>query len=82
MTMAMGTVHGRVRGGRIEVDEAIDLPDGTEVELEVLVDVEDGMDEHQRAELHHDLREALLEAERGEDVPMEQVLADLTEADG
>ena len=29
-------LHGVVRGGAIEVDEPIDLPDGTEVEITII----------------------------------------------
>lgn len=71
------TVRGRVRAGNIQVDEPIDLPDDTEVELMVVVSDEDNLDTEERARLHADLREAIAEVDRGEDVPMDQVLAEL-----
>jgi predicted DNA-binding antitoxin AbrB/MazE fold protein len=72
----MLTMRGRVRGGRLLVDEPVDLPDGTEVEVAIVDDAKD-MDEEERALLEQDLREALAEVQRGEAIPAEQVLAEL-----
>jgi hypothetical protein len=80
MTMSMTTLRGRVRGGHLQVDELVDLPDGTEVEVTVQADGGDGLDERERAALHRDLRLAMAEIDRGEDVPIEQVLAELDAA--
>ena len=71
------TVRGRVRSGRLLVDEPMELPDDTEVELAVVVDEGDDLDSEQRARLHADLLQAMAEVDRGEDVPMDQVLAEL-----
>ena len=82
MTIGMGVLHGRVRGGRLQLDDLVDLPDDTEVEVTVQADQGDALDAHERAALHRDLREALAEIERGEDFSMDQVLAELATAPG
>jgi hypothetical protein len=50
-------IRGRVESGRLRIDEPIDLPDGTEIEL-VPLDPEDLMDEAERAALHKALAES------------------------
>ena len=69
------TVHGRVSGGRLQVDEPVDLPEGVQVEL-VIVDAEDGLDDDDRAQLHAAIDEAQAELARGEGIPVEQVVAE------
>jgi len=69
------TVHGRVTGGRLQVDEPVDLPEGAQVEL-VIVDAEDGLDDADRASLHEALDEAQAEIDRGEGIPVDQVIAE------
>jgi hypothetical protein len=68
-------VHGRVSGGRLHVDEPVDLPEGAQVEL-VIVDAEDGLDDDDRAQLHAAIDEAEAELERGEGIPVEKVLSE------
>jgi hypothetical protein len=67
----MMMVRGRVRNGRLVVDEPTDLPEGTEVELEAV--------EHERwdltAEQREELKARLAGAERGELVPGADVFA-------
>jgi hypothetical protein len=70
------TLLGRIRDGRIVVDEPTDLPDGTEVHLSVVDDVDD-LDDQDRARLHAALDQAQEQIARGEGVPGEQVLASL-----
>jgi hypothetical protein len=69
----MMTVRGRVRNGRLVVDEPTDLPEGTEVELEPV--------EHEpwdlTAEQREELKARLAGADRGELVPSAEVLARL-----
>jgi hypothetical protein len=72
----MLTLRGRIEGRRLYVDDLIDLPDGTEVEV-ALVDNGYDMDDAERAQLHQDLLEGLAQVERGECVPMEEVLSEL-----
>ena len=74
MTLAL---KGRVKAGRLLVDEPIDLPDGSEVDL-IVVDEGDDLDDVERDRLHAALAEAGAEAgdevERGEGIPAEQVI--------
>lgn len=48
------TIKGRVQDGRLLVDEPMNLPDGTEVEL-LALDPGDWLDEADRAALHQAL---------------------------
>ena len=50
-------IKGRVEAGRLKVDEPVDLPNGTEIELTPL-DPEDLMDESERAAFHKLLDES------------------------
>jgi hypothetical protein len=38
----MSLLHGRVQGGRIVVQDVVDLPEGTEVRLELVEQDDDG----------------------------------------
>lgn len=69
-------VHGTVRGGRIQIEEEINLPEGCEVHL-ALLDAGDALEDDDRARLDHALRVAQAELARGEAVPAESVLAEL-----
>jgi hypothetical protein len=69
-------IKGRVAGGRLKVDEPIDLPDGSEVEL-VPLDPEDLMDDAERAELHKALAESEEDVKAGRLVDAEDVLKGL-----
>ncbi len=53
-------LQARVSGGRLVLDEPIDLPDGTRVELR-LVDDGDDLDDEERARLHRALARAASE---------------------
>lgn len=70
-------VRGRVRRGRLVVDEPVSLADETEVTLAVIVEDGDNLDAEDRARLHEALRASADELDRGEVFPMEQVLAEL-----
>jgi hypothetical protein len=72
----MLAVKARVRNGRLVLDESTDLPEGTEVDL-VAVDADDSLDEAERAALHAAIAEGLAEADRGDTVDAEYVLAQL-----
>jgi hypothetical protein len=71
------TVRGRVRGGRLQVDAPLDLPDDTEVELAVIVDDGDELDAEGRARLDEALHASKAEMARGEAVPFDQVLGEI-----
>jgi hypothetical protein len=70
----MLTIRGQVRGGRLLVDEPIDLPDGCEVALAV-VDDGDDLDDDDRARLHDAICAGQAEMDRGEGIPAREVVA-------
>ena len=69
-------IKGRVEGGRLKVDEPTDLADGTEVSL-YLVDVDDDLDDAERAELHKALAESQEDIKAGRLVDAADVLKGL-----
>ena len=68
----MATLRGHVEGGRIIVDEPMDLPDGTEVEIAVAG--EDEMTPEERAELESSIDRGLEQAARGEMISSEELI--------
>jgi hypothetical protein len=70
------TLRARVRGGRLVLDEPIDLPEGSEVDL-VLADEQDDLDEEDRARLHAALDRARAQVQRGETLGKDEFLARL-----
>jgi predicted DNA-binding antitoxin AbrB/MazE fold protein len=70
-------VRARVRNGRLTVDEATDLPEGTEVALVAVADSNDwDLTDEQIAEL----QASIAQADAGEVTPAAEVLADLRRA--
>jgi hypothetical protein len=74
--------RGRVQGGRRVVDERIDMPDETEIQLALIVGddadaIADDLDPEDRARLHAAIRVSFEQIEQGEVVPIEDVLAEL-----
>ena len=70
----------RVENGRIQIDEATDLPNGTELLLVPAAPLGaqvDDLDEDERAELHQAIRDGFEDAKAGRTVPAEQWLAEL-----
>jgi hypothetical protein len=63
MIFAMAPLKAIVKNGRLTVDEATDLPDGTEIEL-VPVDAE--FDPEERARLLQAIEEGVEDFERGD----------------
>ena len=70
------TLKARVRGGRLVLDEPVDLPEGTEVAL-VPADEGDGLDDADRARLHQALRRSANQFRTGQGTSAKQVLAEL-----
>lgn len=74
-------VRGRVRNGRLVVDEPTDLPEGDEIDLvpldEVLARGGDYLDDEERERLHRSIARGIEDARAGRTVPAEQVLAEL-----
>lgn len=72
----MATLKAVVRGGRLVVDEPVDYPEGTELELEVL-EAEDELDEQELAELKTAVEESRAEQKAGKIRPAEDLIAEL-----
>ena len=76
---SMQALKAHVRNGHFVIDEPTDLPEGTEVELQ-LVTVADqwaDMDPEERAELEAEIEAGYAEAEAGELIGADEVLAKL-----
>jgi hypothetical protein len=71
----MQTYRARVRSGRLTLDEPTTLPEGTEVEL-ISVDELD-LGEEEIDELRHVLAQGLEEARTGAGIPAGQALLEL-----
>ena len=71
------TLKARVRGGRLVLDEPVDLPEGTEVAL-VPADEDDGLDDANRARLHAALRRSANQFRAGQGTSAKEVLAELS----
>jgi hypothetical protein len=71
-----GFLRGQVRSGRLIVDEPMDLPDGTVVEL-VPSQTEDDLDDADRERLHAAIDRSIADARAGRTVPASAVLAKL-----
>ncbi len=70
------TLKARVVGGRVVVEDAVDLPDETELRL-LVVDGGDDLDDEDRARLHAALEESQRQVDRGEVVSADEVFADV-----
>lgn len=79
--MMVLTVRGRVRFGRLIVDEPVELPENMEVEL-AIADAGDDLDAADRERLHAAIQRGAGQVERGEIVSAEQVLAELSADSG
>jgi len=71
----MHALKARVVNGRYVIDEPAHLPEGAEVELQ-LIDGDD-LDDEARAQLHAAIEEGLEDAEAGRVISMEQSLAEI-----
>ncbi|RLB53364.1 MAG: hypothetical protein DRJ42_12140 [Deltaproteobacteria bacterium] len=81
-TDAMVSIKARVQGGRIVVDEATDLPDGTEVELVAVMDhSEDALGATGRAAVERALTQAATDIADGRLVDGDEVLERLQARD-
>jgi hypothetical protein len=67
------TLKARVRSGRLIMDEPVDLPEGTEVEL-VPANDSDSLDEEDRARLHAALERSAAQFQAGEGIPADEAL--------
>jgi len=69
----MTLVRGHVEGGRIVLDEKVDLQEGTEVEV-AFFDDEDDLSAEERTEIESAIDTGLAQADRREGEPVEAVL--------
>jgi hypothetical protein len=70
------TLKARVRKGRLVVDEPVDLPEGTEVEL-LPLDPGDWLDEADRAALHRALAASQADVDAGRLIDADEILREL-----
>lgn len=75
----MSLLHGRVQGGRIVVQDVVDLPEGTEVRLELVAQDDDSeeLDAEDRARLEAAISRGRQEIAEGKGIPAEQVVSEL-----
>jgi hypothetical protein len=66
-------LKARVRGGRLILDEPVDLPDGSEVDL-VPADKGDTLDDEDRARLHAALERSVAQIHAGQGIPADEAL--------
>lgn len=71
--MVMNTLKARVVNGRLVLDEPIDLPEGTVLEL-VIADADDDLDDAERQALDKALTESWSAAKKGELIEHEDVM--------
>jgi hypothetical protein len=71
-------LRGHVRDGRLLIDEPVDLPENTEVQVSLcLGEEQDCYDTVERAQIDAAISAGLAAMARGEVFPAEQVLAEL-----
>ncbi len=77
----MQPLRAQVRNGRLVLDEPTDLPEGEVVDLvpidEVLAGGGDYLDDEERKRLHAALERSVVQAEEGQLVDAEEVMAEL-----
>lgn len=73
----MQPLKARVQNGRLKLDEPTDLPEGSEVPLEIADDWDD-LDDEERAALHREISASIAERKAGAPTfDAEEVLAEL-----
>ena len=70
------TIKAHVRDGRLVIDEPINLPDGTEIEL-LPLDPGDWLDDADRSALHEALRQSESDIAAGRLISAEEILEEL-----
>lgn len=69
-------LRATVKAGRLVLDEPVDLPEGTVVEL-MAVDQGDDLEDEDRARLHAALDRSQQDFQSGRGIPADEVLAGL-----
>lgn len=72
----MNALKGRVKQGRLVVEEPVEFPEGTVLEL-AIVDPGDDLDETERTALHEALSRGWEGAKAGEGRPAEELIQKL-----
>jgi hypothetical protein len=73
----MQQLKARVHNGRLKLDEPTDLPEGTEVPLEIADDWDD-LDDEERALVHQEIATSIAERKAGAPtIDAQEVLAEL-----
>ncbi|MEK6606292.1 MAG: hypothetical protein AABZ30_01405 [Myxococcota bacterium] len=67
------TLRARVKAGRLVLDEPVDLPDGSEVDL-VPADQDDDLEDEDRARLHAALERSVAEFASGKAIDARKAL--------
>jgi hypothetical protein len=70
----MSTLHARVQGGHIVVEETTDLPEGTQVTL-VMLDADDEMTPEERADLEAEIDRGRAAIAGGQGISGDELLA-------
>jgi len=70
-------LKAHVVNGRIVIDEPVDLPDGAELRVWLYDASADGMSAEERAALERALERSLAQADAGELIEADEVLAEL-----
>ena len=77
----MQALKAQVQNGQLVLDEPTDLPEGEVVELvpvdEVLANGGDYLDDEERERLHAALEESVKQAEQGQLIDADEVMAEL-----
>jgi hypothetical protein len=72
----MNALKARVRKGRLVVEDPVEFPEGTELEL-TIADPGDDLDDAERAALHEALAKAWESAKAGRSRPAEELIKEL-----
>ena len=75
--MTVTALKAHVRNGRIVIDEPVDLPDGAKVSVYLDDAAADAMSPEQRAALERALERSLAQADAGDLIEADEVLAEL-----
>ena len=74
----MAALRAHVRNGRVVLDEPVDLPDGTTLEVDLRpADADDGIPPEERKQVLRAIDEGLAAARRGEHVDAEEFVNEL-----
>jgi len=73
----MYALKGHVKNGQIVLDEPTELPEGMQVRVQVYNPEGDTLNDEERAALHRSLERGIAQADAGELIDADEVLAEL-----